>query len=45
MMISVNGYDDQLFVPVSDIENISAPPDYVAQEYAFRVVKKQDGDT
>jgi len=44
MTMSVVGYDDQLFVPISDFENISTPPSYVAQEYAFRVVKKQDGD-
>ncbi len=44
MTLSVVGYDDQLFVPVSDFENISAPPNYIAQEWAFRVVKKQDGD-
>lgn len=44
MTLSVVGYDDQLFVPISDFENISTPPNYVAQEFAFRVVKKQDGD-
>ena len=44
MTMSVVGYDDQLFVPICDFENISAPPNYVAQEWAFRVVKKQDGD-
>ena len=44
MTLSVVGYDDQLFVPISDFENISTPPNYVAQEWAFRVVKKQDGD-
>ena len=44
MTLSVVGYDNQIFVPVSDFENISTPPNYVAQEWAFRVVKKQDGD-
>ena len=45
MTLSIVGYDDQLWVPISDFENISAPPSYIPQEYAFRVVKKQDGDT
>ncbi len=45
MLVSIVGYDDQLFVPISEFENISAPPSYIAQEWAFRVVKKQDGDT
>jgi hypothetical protein len=44
MTVSIVGYDDQLWVPISDFENISTPPNYVPQEYAFRVVKKQDGD-
>ena len=44
MVFSVSGYDDQVFVPVSDFENISTPPNYVPQEFAFRAVKKQDGD-
>lgn len=44
MTLSIVGFDDQLWVPISDFENISAPPNYVPQEYAFRVVKKQDGD-
>jgi hypothetical protein len=45
MTLSIVGYDDQIWVPISDFENISAPPNYVVQEWAFRVVKKQDGDT
>ena len=44
MTFSVNGYDDQIFVPVSDFENISTPPNYIPQEWAFRATKKQDGD-
>lgn len=44
MTMSVVGYDDQLFVPICDFENVSTPPNYTAQEWAFRVVKKQDGD-
>ena len=44
MTMSIVGYDDQLYVPVCDFENVSAPPNYTAQEWAFRVVKKQDGD-
>lgn len=44
MTMTVVGYDDQLWVPISDFENISVPPNYVASEWAFRVVKKQDGD-
>jgi len=44
MTFSVNGYDDQIFVPVSDFENISTPPDYIPQEWAFRATKKHDGD-
>lgn len=44
MTIRVVGYDDQLWVPISDFENISIPPNYTASEWAFRVVKKQDGD-
>ena len=45
MTMTVVGYDDQLWVPISDFENISVPPNYTASEWAFRVVKKQDGDT
>jgi hypothetical protein len=44
MTMTVVGYDDQLWVPISDFENISVPPNYTASEWAFRVVKKQDGD-
>ena len=44
MTLSIVGFDDQIYVPISDFENISAPPNYIAQEWAFRVVKKQDGD-
>lgn len=44
MTMTVVGYDDQTWVPISDFENISIPPNYVASEWAFRVVKKQDGD-
>lgn len=44
MTMTVVGYDDQLWVPISDFENISIPPNYTASEFAFRVVKKQDGE-
>lgn len=44
MTMSIVGFEDQLWVPISDFENVSAPPSYIAQEWAFRVVKKQDGD-
>lgn len=43
--LSIIGYDDQLWVPISDFENISAPPNYTPQEWSFRIVKKQDGDS
>lgn len=44
MTFTVSGYDNQVFVPVSDFENISAPPNYVAQEWAFRATKKDEGE-
>jgi hypothetical protein len=42
MTFTINGFND-IFIPVSEFENISAPPNYVAQEWAFRATKKQDG--
>jgi len=44
MTMSVVGRDNQLYVPISDFEDICTPPDYIPQEWAFRVVKKQDGE-
>ena len=37
-------YPDQVFVPVSDFENISVPPSYVPSEWAFRSVAKYVGE-
>ena len=34
----------QIYVPVSDFENISIPPDYVASEWAFRATAKTPGE-
>lgn len=34
----------QIYVPISDFENISIPPNYVASEWAFRATAKTPGD-
>ena len=34
----------QIYVPISDFENISIPPDYVASEWAFRATAKTPGE-
>lgn len=41
MEFTVSGFDGIIFVPISDFENISTPPSYVPQEWAFRAVTKE----
>jgi len=45
MELSVNGFDDSIFVPISDFENISTTPSYIPQEWAFRCVVKDGPDS
>lgn len=40
MEFTVSGFDGRIFVPISDFENISTPPSYIPQEWAFRCVDK-----